>query len=122
MYAYMCVCVCVCERVITLYKDFKLNNNSLINWLINWMIDIFIDLLILTASSTYLELFYDEGIVHIYVFGILAFLEFFCTQFYDIKYSYLIQIICSQFYGFKYSYLIQIICTQFYGFKYSYLI
>ena len=45
-----------------------------------------------------------------------------CTQFYGIKYSYLIQIICTQFYGIKYSYLIQIICAQFYGIKYSYLI
>ena len=29
----------------------------------------------------------------------------FCTEKYDIKYSYLIQIICTQLYGFWYSYL-----------------
>ena len=32
---------------------------------------------------------------------------FFCTQLYDINYSYLIQIVFGQSYGFKYSYLIQ---------------
>ena len=33
----------------------------------------------------------------------------FCTQIYDIKYSYLIQITCKQLYGFKYCSLILII-------------
>ena len=41
-------------------------------------------------------------------------------EFYDITYSYQIQIIFTQLYDFKYSYLIQNIFTLFYGFKYSY--
>ena len=47
--------------------------------------------------------------IYIYIFVQVFPERFFCTQLYDIKYSYLIQIICTQLYGFKYSYQIQII-------------
>ena len=94
----------------------NITDMSLICWCI-WVIDF-------NSMSTRMGLFNAKRLrncVHC-TFLFLCSLSFFCTQFHDIRYSYLMQIIYAQFYGIKYSYLIQIICIQLYNIKYSYLI
>ena len=72
--------------------------------------------------STHPKLFYAKKLNNqIYIFWAIVSLEYFFTQLYDIKYSYLIQIILPQFYGFKYSYLILTIYTQVTIFNNNYL-
>ena len=63
----------------------------------------------------------ESNSLYVYICISGAVSKVFGTQFYNIKYSSLIQIIFPQLYGFKYSYLIQIIFRQLYGFKYFYV-
>ena len=71
----------------------------------NWLIDF-------NGMSIHLGWFWLEVkeayslYVLVYIFCVVSWEFFFCTQLYDIKHSYLTEIICKQLYTFKYSYII----------------